>query len=297
MARTFRIADIGGTKITTGDVSGTSVRNLRRTSSLPTTAHYAIGFITADLGPEIAAIGVACAGVIRGDDEVVVSPNYHALDGVKLGTALADSIRRPARVINDMHAATLGVIALRPDLSYFTLVNWGTGLAAWTAKNGQILCQSEAGHMLYDIADNAPWCGCGRRGHFESYLGAAYIRGRILEIAELQNKKLTDEEDIWSFMRKVLNHDSPFRATLIGVLTRPMAAFLANLVTMLRPDAIVMRGTFGLKTFPVIEERVRQLMRKHLIIPAWAEIQIQPTPDPQNDALIGVASFLETQLG
>ncbi len=292
MARTFRIADIGGTKIVTGEVTGTQVANIRRTVSLPKTAQGAVEFILAGVTPEVAAIGVACAGVIINDDLVKVSPNYHALDGFHLGGALVGD-NRPARVINDMKAATLGLITLRPECGYFINVNWGTGLAAWIAKNGEILCPSEAGHMHYSYLPDAPPCGCGRRGHFESVLRAGYIREKIREIAELRKREITDEEAIWTYMYEILAEDSAFKVTFTNLMAYPMAAFLSSLVTLLLPETIFMRGTFGLKTFPLIENRVRELMRDQLIVPDWAEVPIEPTPDPQNDALIGVASYLE----
>lgn len=295
MARTYLIADIGGTKIVTGEVTGTQVTNIRRTTSLPKTAQGAVEFILAGVTPEIAAVGVACAGVIVDDDLVKISPNYHALDGYHLGEGLTTNGRR-GRVINDMKAATLGLITLRPDCRYLVNVNWGTGLAAWIAKNGEILCPSEAGHMHYSYQEDAPFCGCGRRGHFESVLSAAYIRGKLLEIAELQSRRFADEEAIWAFMREIMSGYSRFRWTLIDLMAYPMAAFLANLVTLLLPETIFMRGTFGLKTFPVIEARVRELMGRRLIVPAWADVAIEPTPDPQTDALVGVASYLEANL-
>lgn len=295
MARTFRIADIGGTKIVTGEVTGTQVTNLRRALSLPSTAQGAVEFILAGVTSEIAAVGACCAGVISQDDVVEISPNYHALDGFHLGSALAGD-DRPARVINDMQAATLGIIALRPDCSYFVNVNWGTGLAAWTAKDGEILCSSEAGHMHYSYLEDAPICGCGRRGHFESVLRAGFIRSKILEIADLRQRNFDNEEAIWGYMYEIIAEDSTFKHPFIDMLAYPMAAFLANLVTLLRPETIFMRGTFGLKTFPRIESRVRELMRDRLIVPDWAQVPILPTPDPRNDALIGVAHYLESVL-
>lgn len=296
MARTFLIADIGGTKIVTGEVTGTQVTNIRRTLNLPSTANGVVEFIMAGLNENVTAVGVACAGVIVDDDLVKVSPNYHALDGFRLGESLTVNGWQ-GRVLNDMKAATLGLITLSPDCRYFVNVNWGTGLAAWIAKDGAILCpSSEAGHMHYSYLEDAPICGCGRRGHFESVLRAAYIRSQILEIAQLRQRQFTDEEAIWAYMREILAEDSAFKTTFIEMLAHPMAAFLANLVTLLLPETIFMRGTFGLKTFPAIETRVRQLMRDRLIVPDWAEVPIKPTPDPQNDALIGVAAYLETNL-
>lgn len=304
MERTFRVADIGGTKITVADVTKLAVIK-EMTRPKPEDAMGVVRLITADLPENCSGIGSACAGVIINDDQIEISPNYQVLNGFRLGHYLSKEAKIPAYILNDMHAAVLGVMALRPEDKDFVLVNWGTGLNAWFVKNGQIVSQAEAGHMVIMNSMDAPYCTCGRtrhfpRGHAEAYLNGPFVERLIRESAGAVGDPVPDNKTAFKWLDERFDAEEAWANELcIYKLGDPLAAFLVNLVTLIRPKKIYWRGTFAFETLPRIEDYVRSQMQSFLIEPIWATREVLPfemTPAKKQDALIGAASFVEAKL-
>ncbi len=304
MERTLRVADIGGTKITVADVVGLKVMK-EATFPKPEDVLGIVNLITKDLPFNCSGIGCACAGVIINEDQIEVSPNYQVLNGFRLGHHLSKKASMSAHVLNDMHAAVLGVMAMKPEDKDFILVNWGTGLNAWAVKDGRIVSHPEAGHMVIMNDIKAPACTCGRfrhypRGHAEAYLNGPFVEQLIRESAGAVGEPVPDGKTAFKWLDERFDEGSAWANDLcIYQLGDPLAAFLVNLVTLIRPKKIYWRGTFAFETLPRIEDYVRSQMQAFLIEPIWATREVlsfEMTPARKQDALIGVASYVESEL-
>jgi predicted NBD/HSP70 family sugar kinase len=304
LERTFRVADIGGSKITVADVTNLKVVK-EMTYGKPEEAMGVVDLISRDFPPICSGVGVACAGVIVNDDKVEVSPNYQALNGFRLGHHLREHTKFPAFVLNDMHAAVLGVRSLRPDDKDFILINLGTGLNAWFVKNGEIVSQAESGHMVIMNTLDAPICTCGRlrhypRGHAEAYLNGSHLNSEIRQALKRETgKTFPENENVFKLLDKCFDNGETWAESFYyEEIVNPLAAFLVNLVTLLRPKRIFWRGTLAFEALPRIEDYIRMRMQSFLIEPIWAKREILPfemTPARKQDALIGAASYVESK--
>jgi predicted NBD/HSP70 family sugar kinase len=184
--------DVGGTKVLGVLLDGVAVRARVRLASLPGAAGVvdqvvaavrelcaAAGVSPADLG----VVGLGVPGVVDPEAGTVThAVNLGLIDPVDLGGAVAEQLRVPVRVENDLNAAALGAAALlglpARDLAFLAL---GTGLAAGLLLDGRLRrgasgAAGEIGHVPY--RQDGPRCACGQRGCLE-----VYASGRALEAA------------------------------------------------------------------------------------------------------------------
>ena len=105
---------------------------------------------------------------------VVSSAVNLGIDGpVPFGTLVAERVRRPVHVENDVNAAALGAFAHlgRPAVSSLAYVNVGTGIAAGFVLGGRLWRGAtggagEIGHV--PMWSHGPTCACGQTGCVEA---------------------------------------------------------------------------------------------------------------------------------
>lgn len=130
---------------------------------------------------EFAVVGVGVPGLVQpGSGDVSHAVNLGLGGGsLSLGADLADRLRVPVVVENDVNAAALGAAHLLgldgSDLAYLSI---GTGLAAGLVTGGRVRrgargAAGEIGHVPVDPA--GPPCRCGQRGCLETLASGSAI--------------------------------------------------------------------------------------------------------------------------
>lgn len=228
----------------------------------------------ADAGAESVGIGVPglydpAAGTVR------FLPN---LPGEWSGVPVAESVGRdlglPAYLINDARAFGLAELRLGAGRGVSTMIGLtiGTGVGGVIAIDGRVYqgrdgTGGELGHQTID--PDGPWCGCGNRGCLEAFTRADRIAaacgtataGGAIERAHAGDRRAIDG---------------------MAEIGRYLGIGIANMVTVLTPDRVVLGGGISAGADLLIEpiraqlkERVRTTSIDHLeILPAqlgtWA---------------------------
>ena len=292
----IRAVDGGGNGVRSVEVCGTKVSNVRNIGP-PSSVEEFLDFVTKNLPEECDGISYGIAGDIKNHKVMIKSPNMHFLDGVNLGKTTTDKSGLPTYVGNDAAAFTHGMSALLPALTYFMGITWSSGIGLRIIKNGEILAESEGGHVPLDPSPFAPRCGCGVRGCAESILGGESIRRRVKDETEALGIKIPVSMHPCAFLDISYDKGDEWAVSIYQLIVIGMSSFLDDYVSILRLPAIVWRGTFAINILPRIEVQIRKVMAGKLINPAWAnEVKFIISPQPKLDGLIGAAHLLSKQL-
>lgn len=130
---------------------------------------------------QVSAIGIASPGPLDPHAGVILdTPNILEWDNFPLAAKLTDQFNVPVYLDNDANMAGLGEWQYgagqgHRDLVYLTI---STGIGGGVISGDQLLqgyrgMGAELGHMLID--PNGPLCGCGKRGHIESFASGPSI--------------------------------------------------------------------------------------------------------------------------
>jgi glucokinase len=138
---------------------------------------------------KVTAIGIASPGPLDPHTGTILStPNIPEWKNFPLTAKLSQHFGVPVYLDNDANMAGLaewqfGAGRGHQDLVYLTI---STGIGGGVISNGHLLqgfhgMAAELGHMIID--PNGPPCGCGQRGHVESFSSgpaiARYVREQI----------------------------------------------------------------------------------------------------------------------
>lgn len=192
MSHTIAV-DIGGTHIRAAVYESNSIKPIahRRTRSLakePGVFNRLAHTIEAVWPKEaVGAIGIASPGPLDPHTgTILATPNIPEWQNFPLTSKLSDHFHVPAYLDNDANMAGLaewqfGAGKGHQDVVYLTI---STGIGGGVITDGCLLQGSrgmaaELGHMIID--PDGPVCGCGHRGHIESFSSGPSIARYVTE--------------------------------------------------------------------------------------------------------------------
>jgi glucokinase len=255
--------DVGGTncKLAVLETAGGGSR-LLATTSVPTGAGdpgevvervaVAAAGLLASHGP-VAAAGAGVPGLFdEATGRTLLLPNLPAAwAGYRFRDPLADRLGVPVALINDARAFTLAESRLGAAAGCSTVVclTLGTGVGGGVVVDGRLRFgphgrAGEVGHQVID--PDGPPCGCGNRGCVEAFAaGPALCRlaGRDSPEAVFAAAAAGD----------------PRAAAAVQVVVGRLAVGIANLVTVLWPERVVVGGgvaAAGERLFAPLREAV-----------------------------------------
>ncbi len=219
-----------------------------------------LGTVTRVLGdlvarhPDVAGVGVACAGQIDpATGTVVCAPNLHWQD-VPLGARLRDALAMPVVVENDVRAAAWGEFRFGAGAGADSLVAVfvGTGVGSGAVLGGRLWrgaanAAGEVGHTQV-VPDGLP-CPCGQRGCLEQYVAGAGFQ-RQLERAlqagartSLATASRGDPARLTAAMVRAAAEEGDALATAMWAdAERYLTLGVANYVTLVNPAVLVLGG-------------------------------------------------------
>ncbi len=187
--------------------------------------------------------------------------------GHALGEPLSEALGVPVRLINDARAFTLAEARVGAGRGCAALigVTLGTGVGGGIVLDGRLVLgvngtAGEIGHQVIDLRPEAPRCGCGNTGCLEAYVGAGAL-ARFAGTATAAEAFAADERG-----------DERARGAVEAWIDH-LAIGLANLVTVLTPDRIVLGGgvsTAAARIITPLRDRLRTHV--HLTDPDHVEI-------------------------
>ena len=280
MTGRFLGIDLGGTNIKVavveadGDVFRTVSAREHPTEALRGPEHVAMNLTKAaraDLGRagEIQSVGLGVPGLFdETTGAITLFPNLPGdWAGFPLRATIEEALGAEIRMINDARAFTLaeGTMGAGAGFRIVACVTLGTGIGGGIMIDGRLHLGAfgvagEIGHQIID--PEGPRCGCGNQGCVE-----ALARADVL--TDLAGKETA--EDVY---RAAAGGD---RRSLAAVeqVARAVGIGLANVVTLIGPDRIVIGGGIVEAGNSVLDP-IRRTIRERVTLAPADEIDVVP---------------------
>ena len=221
--------------------------------------------------PPISGIGIAFGGPV--DAQRGLTIRSHRTPGFELfplAGILEERFGIHAVLENDARAAGLGeythgVGRGARDLIYLHL---GTGVGggvilAGRLQHGATMTSGEFGHIV--VSSDGPRCSCGKPGHLEAYASEPAIVERMrVELAAAPPETTAAwlaSDGITARRVFAAYGDDLFARVVVDELVHVIGLAMANLVTALNPDAMVIGGyvaELGTAHIAAIRAKIRQ---------------------------------------
>ncbi len=229
------------------------------------------------------AVGVGTPGTIHRDGSVSNSPNvpgFEGADPTPLGARVSDALGGvPTTVDNDVRVAIVGEYRRGAGRPYRNVLGVfvGTGVGGGLVLDGKLRegrgAAGEIGHTL--VKDDGRRCGCGKRGHLESYAGR-----RSIELEANRRIARGEKTDLFRIMRKrgrdrvtsgviaaALEAGDRMTTDLIDDAVWALGIALANAQNLLDLEAIVVGGGLGDRLGAPFVQRITDAMGPRLHVP------------------------------
>jgi glucokinase len=187
--------------------------------------------------------------------------------GQAMAAPLAAALGVPVRLINDARAFTLAEARVGAGRGCAALigVTLGTGIGGGIVLAGRLVLgldgtAGEIGHQVIDMRAGAPRCGCGNTGCLEAFVGGP----RLAQAAGTATPAEAFAAD---------ERGEPRARAAVEAWIDALAIGLANLVTVLTPDRIVLGGGLAEASGRILAPlRERLAAHVHLTDPSHVEI-------------------------
>jgi glucokinase len=223
-------------------------------------------------GRDIAALGFGLPSrVDQRAGRAVASVNI-PLQGVDFRDRIRERHGLPVAIDNDANAAAIGEwqAGAAKGSSFVVMLTLGTGVGGGVILDGQPFrgttgVGAELGHVVIEAENGLP-CGCGGRGHLESYAsgGAADRAAR-----ELYGEGSSGEE----LVKKA--HEGDSRAVeALAEIGRALGAGIATFVNVFEPEVLVVGGGFGSAAGELLLGPARDVLAQDGLEPARDTVRI-----------------------
>ena len=203
---------------------------------------------------------------------------------------------------NDANAATIGemIYGGAKGMKNFVLFTLGTGVGSGIVVNGDLVYGSdgfagECGHTTL-IPEGRP-CGCGGKGHLETYCSASGIKRTAFELLIYYNDNNSLIADVpYSKLTSKMVYEAALKGDKIALETFEKTGYylgigLADTVHHLSPEAIFLFGG-PTNAGDLIFKPAKESMEKHLLPIYKNKIEIYPSKLNEGDAAIVGASAM-----
>ena len=255
--------DIGGTKMAGAlvDDAGNVVNELKIPSPIDDSDQMieAIGSLISTLseGQQVMAVGVAAAGFMSADREVMYhSPNIAAWRNEPLKRRIETKTNLPVLLENDANAAgwaefRFGAGSGSKSMIMLTI---GTGVGGAIISDGVLLkggfgIGGELGHAV--LHPGGKECGCGQSGCVESYCSGTALLKAARELSQSNDPKATRLKELMlesgelsgEQLYRAISENDFAAAELITELGHNLGTAIASLfVPVLDPELVVIGG-------------------------------------------------------
>ena len=267
MSDIFGLIDLGGTKILSliADGSGRVYGHDKRLSLTHEGLDAVLGrmedsLVAAEAAAgiehrEISAVGIACPGAVDVKNGVVSSgPHLPGWQDVPLRTLMTDRLACRVVVENDGTAAALGEYTFGSGRGtrHMLYVTVSTGVGGGVVVDGELYhgasgAAGEVGHVTVD--PSGPLCGCGGRGHLESFSSATSIARRGAEVIASGGSSLLARlvlegggQPTAMIMYQAARQGDESSVAVFAEAGRYLGIGLAGLVNIFNPEVIAIGG-------------------------------------------------------
>jgi glucokinase len=208
-------------------------------------------------GAEIAGIGVGIAAMLRGQTGVVANAPNLGWREVDFRTLARARLGEPLDLYNDLNAIAWGEhrFGAGRGAKSILCVYCGTGIGGGIVIEDRLYAgcyhlAGEIGHTKVVLSEAARACGCGQRGCLEAYAGGSLLSARVrAELGAGARSQIlalaggTLEKVHPGHVDEAARAGDPYALTLWREIAPLLGIALANAVTLLNPDRLVMGGS------------------------------------------------------
>ncbi|GAA5167792.1 ROK family transcriptional regulator [Pseudonocardia eucalypti] len=245
--------------------------------------------LAAELGSPVVAAGVSVPGVVRWEDGLVREAPHLEWTDVPLGELLTAGLRMPVAVTND---AELGALAEHTrgagkDVDDLVFVAGDIGVGAGVISGGSVLRGAdgylgELGHMV--VRPNGERCHCGRRGCWETEVGAEALARALGLTGRAGRGELLAE-------LRELSADPSVTSSRLDEFTGWLELGLINLVNLLAPRMVVLGDLLGSVPDSVLASVEREVRAGSVVSRAVAHTSVVRSALGPDAQLIGAAEL------
>ncbi|MCM3740611.1 ROK family protein [Oceanobacillus luteolus] len=303
--------DLGGTKIHAalitrdGEILGEfTCQTSTNESDTSANIIYAVNRVLSETAVErnrIKGIGVATAGVIDTERNIIKFANNLGLENFPIGAILEENFQLPVRLANDANAAAIGEWMWgagkgKQNVIYITV---STGIGSGIISNGNLITglkdsAGEFGHI--SIYHDGIVCECGNRGCLEKYASGTAINIRANEL--LKNGETSSLLSIVNNGAVVMNTDiataaregDPFSLRLLEEAGEHLGTGVISLIHLFNTEVIVFGGgVMNMSEFilPSIKKTVLKYGMENLV----NEVEIKKSVLGIHAGVIGASSL------
>ncbi len=283
--------DIGGTNIKFGFVEGKKVKKKKIIRAKKGEILSTVKDFILKNKDRFDKVGLAVAGFLKKNGEVVFSPNVRELDGTNFKEELGD-VGKEIHVINDVNAMALCELKYGYGKNFrnFVVIAIGTGVGGAIVLDRKLYLGStgfagEIGHAVVDI--NGRTCKCGRKGCLETFLGRKYILELSKNIIDRSSLLYGKDYDVVDIYREAKKGDK-CALRVFDIVARYLAVGIVNVFNILDIDGVVLSGGIS-------NEILLRCLRMHLkdekIVPKNLEVRISRFRN--NAGIIGASIYAD----
>lgn len=214
----------------------------------------------ADPAGPLIGIGVAVSGDVDAAHGVVRDSPFMGWRDVPLAALLADQLKVPVVVSNDVRALTVAEhwFGVGVDADSFAVVTIGSGVGCGLYINGEVVSgahgvSGELGHL--PLAPGDLVCTCGRRGCVETVASSDAILARVRETTGQPDLDLSGAIEL------AHNGDDHAREAFDRA-GEVIGSALAAMVNLVGPELVVIAGE-GVADYDLYDQRMRQAFAEH----------------------------------
>ncbi len=225
-----------------------------------------------DTGRELAAVGLAMAGIIELPAAIVrQAPNLPNWRGVHVRDLLGPRLPVPLAIENDANVALLGEAwrGAARDLQHVVMIPLGTGVGGAVMIDGVMLhgakgFAGEIGHTV--VEPNGVPCVCSSYGCLEQYVSGT----AIARLAEPHYGTVTSEA-----VAQAARRGAPEAIEIFRRVGWYLGIACANIAQLFNPQCIVIGGGVG-EAFDLFIEPLEFVMRERAFAEVCEQVRIVP---------------------
>src|SRR5574341_903512 len=258
-----------------------------------------------DSPDDLTGIGVAVPGPLDSQSGLLLNPPNLPLENMYVGKLIAERVGGPVYVGNDADLAGLAEAELGAGrgsrcLVYMTV---STGVGGGIILDGRLHVGAgqagEIGHMV--VQPGGSPCGCGKRGHLESYAAGAGIAriartrleaGEESSIRQRVNGKL--DQITARIVGEAAQAGDPLGLEIITQAGHYLGVGIATLMMVLNPDRFVIGGGVA-RLGDLLFEPMHRAIREYTIHPRYYEgVPIVRAALAEDVGLYGAAALVRS---
>jgi glucokinase len=238
-------------------------------------------------------IGAPNANYYRGTVEN--PPNLNWKGVVDISALVRNYYDLPVAVTNDANAAALGemLYGAAKGMKNFIEITLGTGLGSGIVSHGELVYGADgfAGEIGHTTVDpDGRECGCGGRGHLETYASATGICRTVSELVSVRRgeselRSIAPRDLTSRMIAGAAERGDDIAKEAFEITGRILGMKLADSVAHLSPEAIILFGGLA-GAGPLIFDPTGRSLEEHLLPIFRNKVKLLPSGLKEGDAAV-----------